>query len=75
MNTTTATATATASQRKLKYLASINDDVLGEDTDADFEMQYIDIGNVDSADAFPNSHHTGSRMLQAAPAGLSETVT
>ena len=44
-----ATATATASQRKLKYLASINDDVLGEDTDADFEMQYIDIGNVDSA--------------------------
>ena len=36
-------------QRKLKYLASINDDVLGEDTDADFEMSYIDIGNVDSS--------------------------
>ena len=43
-----ATAT-TVSRRKLKYLASINDDVLGEDTDADFEMQYIDIGNVDSS--------------------------
>ena len=37
------------SQRKLKYLASINDDALGEDTDADFEMSYIDIGNVDSS--------------------------
>ena len=35
--------------RKLKYLASINDDALGEDTDADFEMSYIDIGNVDSS--------------------------
>ena len=44
-----AAATATASQRKLKYLASINDDVLGEGASADFEMQYIDIGNVDSS--------------------------
>ena len=44
-----AAATATASQCKLKYLASINDDVLGEDASADFEMQYIDIGNVDSS--------------------------
>ena len=44
-----AAETATASQCKLKYLASINDDVLGEDASADFEMQYIDIGNVDSS--------------------------
>ena len=36
-------------QRKLKYLASVNDDALGEGTDADFEMSYIDIGNVDSS--------------------------
>ena len=42
-------APAPASQCKLKYLASINDDVLAEDTNADFEMQYIDIGNVDSS--------------------------
>ena len=42
-------ATRTASRRRLKYLASINDDVLGEDTDPDFEVQYIDIGNVDSS--------------------------
>ena len=46
---TVAAATVSAAQRRLKYLASINDDVLGEDTDADFEMQYIDIGNVDSS--------------------------
>ena len=39
----------TATRRRLKYLASINDDALGEDTDPDFEMEYIDIGNVDSS--------------------------
>lgn len=44
-----AAAKATVSECKLKYLASINDDVLGEDTDADSELQYIDIGNVDSS--------------------------
>ena len=70
-----AAATATASQRKLKYLASINDDVLGEDASADFEMQYIDIGNVDSSGRIPSSHHTGLRMLQAAPVDSSEKVT
>jgi type I restriction enzyme, S subunit len=32
----------------LKRVATINDDALGENTDADFELQYIDIGNVDS---------------------------
>lgn len=35
--------------RRLKYVATINDAVLGEDTDPDFEMQYIDISNVDSS--------------------------
>ena len=30
-------------------MASINDDALGEDTDPDFEMEYVDIGNVDSS--------------------------
>ena len=38
-----------AIQLKLKYIATINDETIGEDTDADFEIQYIDIGNVDSA--------------------------
>ena len=31
---------------RLKYVATINDDVLNEDTDDDYELQYIDIGNV-----------------------------
>lgn len=36
------------SLRRLKYIATINDETLGEETDPDFELQYIDIGNVDS---------------------------
>lgn len=36
-------------QKKLKYVATINDEALGEDTDAEFEIQYIDISNVDSS--------------------------
>lgn len=35
-------------RRRLKHVATINDDVLNEDTDADYELQYVDIGNVDS---------------------------
>ena len=41
-------ATPFSAQRKLKYVATINDETLGEDTDPDFEMQYLDISNVDS---------------------------
>ena len=33
-------------RHRLKYAATINDDVLNEDTDDDYELQYIDIGNV-----------------------------
>lgn len=36
-------------QRKLKYIATINDEALGEDTDPDFEIQYLDISNLDSS--------------------------
>ena len=36
-------------QRKLKYLAGINNDSLGEDTDPDLDIRYIDIGSVDSS--------------------------
>ena len=42
-------ATARVSRRPLKYLSTINDEALTEDTNADFEMRYIDIGNVDSS--------------------------
>jgi type I restriction enzyme S subunit len=34
---------------RLKYLASINDEALPEDTDPTLEINYIDIGNVDSS--------------------------
>ena len=33
--------------RRLKYLVSINDDVLLENTDPELTIQYVDIGNVD----------------------------
>lgn len=42
----------TSTQKRLKYVATINDEALGEDTDADFEMQYVDISNVDSSGTF-----------------------
>lgn len=35
--------------RRLKYAASINDEVLPETTDPDYELTYVDIGNVDAA--------------------------
>lgn len=34
--------------RRLKYCASINNEVLSETTDSDFEFDYVDIGNVDA---------------------------
>lgn len=34
--------------RRLKFAATINDEALSESTDSDFELAYIDIGNVDS---------------------------
>lgn len=34
--------------RRLKYAATINDEALSESTVSDFELAYIDIGNVDS---------------------------
>lgn len=36
-------------QRRLKYAATINDEVLAEDTDPEYELQYVDIGDVDSS--------------------------
>ena len=35
--------------RPLKYLATLNDDSLGEDVDPEYALRYIDIGNVDSS--------------------------
>jgi type I restriction enzyme, S subunit len=33
--------------KRLKYFASANDDVIGEDTPPDWQLNYVDIGNVD----------------------------
>jgi type I restriction enzyme S subunit len=38
-----------ACQRKLKYVATINDETLGEEVDANIEIHYLDISNVDSS--------------------------
>ena len=40
---------AVSNLRRLKYAATINDEALSEETDPDFELQYVDIGNVDSS--------------------------
>ncbi|MDP9875246.1 restriction endonuclease subunit S [Agrobacterium tumefaciens] len=37
--------------QRLKFAATINDEALTEDVDPDFEIQYIDIGNVNSSGA------------------------
>ncbi len=42
-------ATGNVQRRRLKYAATINDEALGEEIEADYELQYIDIGNVDSS--------------------------
>ncbi len=51
-------------QRRLKYVATINDEALGEDTDPDFEVKYVDIGNVDSSGAV---HEIATYRFEDAP--------
>jgi len=53
-----------ADQQRLKYLVSINDEALREDTDPDFEIQYIDIGNVDSSGSV---HELATYRFEDAP--------
>lgn len=36
-------------RRRLKYVATLNDEALGDDTDPDFELRYVDISNVESS--------------------------
>ncbi len=51
-------------QRRLRYAATINDEALAQDTDPDFELQYIDIGNVDSSG---NVHEIATYRFEDAP--------
>lgn len=50
--------------RRLKHAATINDEALPETTDSDFEMAYIDIGNIDSQGRV---HDIVSYRFEAAP--------
>ena len=36
-------------RRRIKYVATINDETLSEETDPFYELRYVDIGNVDSS--------------------------
>lgn len=49
---------------RLKYAATINDEALPENVDPDFEIAYIDIGNVDSSGTI---HEIASYRFEAAP--------
>jgi type I restriction enzyme S subunit len=49
---------------RLKYVATLNNEALGEDTDPDYELQYIDIGNVDSSG---HVHEVASYRFADAP--------
>ncbi|MBL9061708.1 restriction endonuclease subunit S [Tabrizicola sp.] len=51
-------------RERLKFAATINDETLTEDVDPDFEIQYIDIGNVNSSGAV---HQIATYRFEAAP--------
>ena len=51
-------------RRRLKYAASINDDVLNEETETNYELQYVDISNVDS---FGKIHKAAIYIFAEAP--------
>lgn len=50
--------------KRMKYLTSINDDVLPESTPEDLEIVYVDIGNVDYATGITGKEHI---MFEDAP--------
>lgn len=58
------TATSKYPRQRLKFAATINDEALTEDVDPDFEIQYIDIGNVDSSGTV---HEIATYRFEAAP--------
>lgn len=58
------TNTSSVEHRRLKYVATINDEALGEETDPDYELQYVDIGNVDSSG---NIHEIVTYRFEDAP--------
>ena len=57
--------------RRLKYAATINDEVLTEDTNPDHELQYVDISNVDSSG---NIHEIATYCFKDAPSRARRVV-
>ena len=51
-------------QQRLKYVATINDEALGEDAEPDYELKYVDIGNVDSSGVI---HEIATYRFEDAP--------
>jgi type I restriction enzyme S subunit len=51
-------------KRRLKFVATLNDDSLPDSTDSDYELDYIDIGNIDSAG---HIHEIAAYKFSAAP--------
>lgn len=60
-----------AEQRRLKYASTINDEALPETTDPDYELRYIDIGNVDSSGQI---HEIAAYRFEAAPSRARRVV-
>lgn len=58
------TAYAEYPRRKIKYVATINDQTLSEETDPSYELKYVDIGNVDSSGQI---HGTATYAFSEAP--------
>ena len=58
------TACSSIQRLRLKYAATINDEVLNEETDGDYALQYVDIGNVDS---FGTIHQIAAYCFAEAP--------
>jgi type I restriction enzyme S subunit len=50
--------------QRLKFVATINDEALPEDTDPDYELEYVDISNVDSSGGI---HEVVSYRFEDAP--------
>jgi type I restriction enzyme S subunit len=65
------TAANLVERRRLKYASTINDEALPETTDPDYELQYIDIGNVDSSGQI---HEIANYRFEAAPSRARRVV-
>ena len=50
--------------RRLKFAATINDEALSQDTDPNYELEYVDISNVDSSGVI---HEIVSYRFEDAP--------